>query len=347
MPASRTQHHRRILRRMPGALLAAGVAVALAACAPTAGGGGGDTPSYPTKPLTIVVPAAPGGGYDQMGRAVQQALSKSGLVSGNITVFNNPGAGGMLGLNQFTQDAQGDPYQLLSMGAVLLGAEKTSDLDVTVEGDTTPIARLGSSYLAMVVKNDSDITSLSDLADRLKADPGSVSIVGSVTGSLEQILVGLFAESIGVDPMKVKYVAYENASEQTTAILSGDAQVSVTGLSETQAQLEDGSMRALVVTSPERVDGVDAPTFEEEGFDADLVTSNWRGVVAPPGITDEERDQIVDLITRMAKTPEWKTLLETYHWSDTFLAGDEFADFVSSESTRIGGALDSLGVTGG
>jgi len=301
--------------------------------------------AYPAKPLTITVPAAPGGGYDQLGRSVQQALTTSGLVSGNIQVFNNPGAGGMLGLNQFVEDETGDPYQLLSMGVVLLGAEKTSDLDVTVESDTTPIAQLASSYLTIVVRADSDITSINELADRLADDPGSVSIAGSVTGSLEQILMGLLAESVGADPTAIKYVAYENASEQTTSLLSGDADVSVTGISETQAQLDDGSVRALVVTSDERVDGVDAPTFAEAGLSDDLVMANWRGVVAPSGITDAQRDQIVDLIQRMRETDEWKELLESHLWSDTFLAGDEFAAFVDSESERIGGALESLGLT--
>jgi len=305
-----------------------------------------DLADYPARPLTMVVPAAPGGGYDQLGRSVQQALMTSGLVEGNIQVFNNPGAGGMLGFNQFVQDEAGDPYQLLSMGVVLLGAEKTSDLETTVEDDTTPIAQLASSYLTIVVRADSPIRTISDLGDRLAADPHSVSIAGSVTGSLEQILMGLFAESVGADPSEINYVAYENASEQVTAILSGDADVSVTGISETQAQLDDGSMRALVVTSPERVAGVDAPTFAEAGLGDDLVMANWRGIVAPPGISTEQRDAIVDLVTRMHDTPEWQEMLESHLWSDTFMTGDEFADFVASESERVGAALDSLGVTG-
>jgi putative tricarboxylic transport membrane protein len=317
--------------------------IALSACQAPAESG--DTAAaYPTKPLTITVPAAPGGGYDQLGRSVQQGLMTSGLVEGNIQVFNNPGAGGMLGLNQFVEDEEGDPYQLLSMGVVLLGAEKTSDLDVTVEGDTTPIAQLASSYLTIVVRADSDLKTINDLADRLADDPGSVSIAGSVTGSLEQILMGLLAESVGADPTAIKYVAYENASEQTTSLLSGDADVSVTGISETQAQLDDGSLRALVVTSEERVDGVDAPTFAEAGLSGDLVMANWRGVVAPAGITDEERDQIVDLITQMRETDEWQELLTAHLWSDTFKSGDEFATFLNSESDRIGGALESLGL---
>ncbi len=317
--------------------------IALSACqSPAAPESAAD---YPSKPLTITVPAAPGGGYDQLGRSVQQALMTSGLVDGNIQVFNNPGAGGMLGLNEFVQDENGDPYQLLSMGVVLLGAEKTSDLDVTVEGDTTPIAQLASSYLTIVVRADSKFKTINDLADQLAKDPGSVSIAGSVTGSLEQILMGLLAESVGADPTAIKYVAYENASEQTTSLLSGDADVSVTGISETQAQLDDGSVRALVVTSEERVDGVDAPTFAEAGLDESLVMANWRGVVAPAGITDEQRQAIVDLITKMRATDEWQDMLTTHLWSDTFKSGDEFATFVNSESDRIGKALTSLGLT--
>jgi len=332
----------RRLRLAGATALVAVSALALSAC--QSGGPAGDDAEFPSEPFTITVPSGPGGGLDQLGRSVQLALTQSGLVSGNIQVFNNPGAGSMLGLNQFVREEEGDPYQLLAVSAVLLGAEKTSDIEVTLEGDTTPIAELASEYLTIVTRSDSDIQTIQDLVDDLKDDPKSVNIVGSVAGSLEQVLIGLLAQSEGIDPAEINYVPYENASEQVTALLSGDADVSVMGISEILSQLQDGSVVPLVVSSPERLEGVDAPTFGEAGLDEDLAMANWRGIVGPPGLTDEQRDQVVDLISQMRETDEWQEVLESKSWADTFKGGAEFGEYMNSESDRIGTALKGLGL---
>ncbi|PJJ65580.1 Bug family tripartite tricarboxylate transporter substrate binding protein [Compostimonas suwonensis] len=330
------------------ATLAIGVAaasvVALSACQANAGA---DADAFPSEPFTITVPSGPGGGLDQLGRSVQLALTQSGLVKDNIQVFNNPGAGSMLGLNQFVREEEGDPYQLLAVSAVLLGAEKTSDIDVTLEGDTTPIAELASEYLTIAVPKDSPYKTISDLVDALKKDPSGVNIVGSVAGSLEQVLIGLLAQSEDIDPTEITYVPYENASEQVTALLSGDADVSVMGISEILSQLQDGSVVPLVVSSPERIEGIDAPTFGEAGLSEDLAMANWRGIVAPPGITDEQRDQVVDLISQMRETDEWQEILTAKSWADTFKGGTEFGDYMNAESKRIGDALKGLGLIDG
>jgi len=320
--------------------------IALAACQSTSGTADVDE-SYPSKPLTITVPSGPGGGLDQLGRSVQLALTQSGLVKDNIQVFNNPGAGSMLGLNQFVREEKGDPYQLLAVSAVLLGAEKTADIDVTLEGDTTPVAELASEYLTIVTKKGSRFTTIQDFVDALKSDPASVKVVGSVAGSLEQVLMGLLAQSEGIDPSAITYVPYENASEQVTALLSGDADISVMGISEILSQIQDGSVVPLVVSSPERLDGIDAPTFGEAGLDEDLSMANWRGVVAPPGITDEQRDQIVDLISKMRETDQWREILTSKSWADTFKGGAEFGEYMNTESDRIGTALTGLGLVDG
>ncbi|QEO09501.1 Bug family tripartite tricarboxylate transporter substrate binding protein [Protaetiibacter larvae] len=339
-----TRTHRTRVGVVAGIALAA---LALTGCQAKPADAGAADADFPSQPFTITVPSGPGGGLDQLGRSVQLALTESGLVSGNIQVFNNPGAGSMLGLNQFVREEEGEQYQLLAVSAVLLGAEKTSDIKVTVEGDTTPIAALASEYLTIVTRPDSGIKDLKGLVDKLKKDPGSVNIVGSVAGSLEQVLIGLLAQSQDIDPADINYVPYENASEQVTALLSGDADVSVMGISEILSQLQDGSAIPLVVSSPERLDGVDAPTFEEAGLPADLTMANWRGIVGPPGLSDAQRDQVVDLIAKMRETDQWKEILTAKSWADTFIGGADFDAYLKSESDRIGNAMKGLGLIDG
>jgi putative tricarboxylic transport membrane protein len=250
-------------------------------------------------------------------------------------------------MNQFIREEAGDQYQLLAVSAVLLGAEKTSDIDVTLEGDTTPIAALASEYLTIVTRADSKYKTIKDFVAALKTDPKSVNVVGSVAGSLEQVLMGLLAQSEGIDPAAITYVPYENASEQVTALLSGDADISVMGISEILSQLQDGSVIPLVVSSPERLEGIDAPTFGEAGLSQELAMANWRGIVGPPGLTDQQRDQVVDLISKMKDTDEWKEILVSKSWANTFIGGAEFGQYMNTESERIGKALQGLGLIQG
>jgi putative tricarboxylic transport membrane protein len=345
VPTGRAAVRRPALAVMGLALIAASTA----ACTSSGAGGNEDEASggYPSESLQIMVPASPGGGYDQMARSVQQAMTESGVVDKSIQVYNVPGAGGTVGVSQLASQHKGDPHQLMAMGLVLVGSQKTTGANVTVEDDTTPIAQLASDYLAMVVLPDSPIKTLKDLTDRLKDDPSSVAIAGSSTGSVEHVFMGKLAEAIGVEPTKLNYVPYESGGEQTTSLLSGDTEVNITGVSETVAQLDSGKARAIAVSSPERLDGVDAPTFVEEGYDDELVVANWRGLVAAPGLSEEEQEAIVSLVAEMREKPEWSAILESRGWYDTYKGGDEFEEFLQEESDRMEEALIALGLIDG
>ena len=122
---------------------------------------------------TIMAPAAPGGGWDQTARAMQEAMTAEG-ISGNVQVVNVPGAGGTIGLAQFAQEANGDPSRLIVGGYVMVGAILTNNSPVTLD-QVTPIARLTGEYKAIVVPAASDIRDMAGLVEKLKADPGSVS----------------------------------------------------------------------------------------------------------------------------------------------------------------------------
>ncbi|CEG07664.1 Tripartite tricarboxylate transporter family receptor [Afipia felis] len=101
-------------------------------------------------------------------------------------------------------------------------------------------------------------------------------------------------------------------------------------------------MRAIGITSSERRPGIDIPTFKEQGID--LVLANWRSVVAPPGITPEQKKVLADAIDRLVKSPAWKEVLAQKGWEDAYLPGDAFADFLKKEAVRVNGVLKSIGL---
>jgi len=289
---------------------------------------------------TIMAPAAPGGGWDQTARSMQTALQEAG-ISESVQVVNVPGAGGTVGLAQFVNQANGDPSQLIVGGYVMVGAVLTNQSPVTLD-QITPIARLTGEYEAIVVLAASDIQDMAGLVEKLKADPGAVSWGGGSAGGTDHITAGLIAKAVGVDPTKVNYVAFSGGGEALAAILGGQVTVGISSLSEFAAQIEAGQLRLLGVSSDERIEGVDAPTFKEAGVD--VAIQNWRMIAAAPGITDEQKAAITADIEKMVNSEAWQKILADKGWANTYLAGDEFAAQLKQDVESTQAILKDIGL---
>jgi putative tricarboxylic transport membrane protein len=300
--------------------------------------GGGD---FPSRTVRIMAPASPGGGWDQTSRAAQQVLEQ-GVVDTGVEVFNVPQAGGTVGLAQLVNE-KGNGHLLMTMGLVMVGAIQTNKSQVTLD-QTTPIARLTSEAETIVVPAKSSYRTLDDLVAALKANPGKVSIAGGSAGGTDQILAGLVAKAVGVEPDKVNYIAYSGGGEALAAILGGKVAAGISGVGEFAEQIQAGKLRALAVSGAERVEGLDAPTLKEAGVDVELV--NWRGMVAPPELSDSDRDGLTRVITEMHDSQGWKDALAKNGWEDSFLAGEEFQQFLAEEQSRVNTVLTDLGLVG-
>ncbi|MCC3279989.1 tripartite tricarboxylate transporter substrate binding protein [Arthrobacter sp. zg-Y40] len=289
--------------------------------------------------LTLIAPAAPGGGWDGFAREAQQALRSNGVVN-NPQVVNVPGAGGTIGLSQFVQ-TPGREDALLVTGGVMVGAIELADNPESM-ADVVPIARLADDYAVLVVPADSEIQTLADFLDAWKANPGANSIGGGSLGSIDHLLSGLLAQKSGIDPRDVNYVAYSGGGEALTSLLSHTTVAGMSGYNEVADQIEAGTLRALAISSEERLDGVDVPTFMEQGVDVSM--SNWRGVVAAPGISDEAKAEFIAIITEMRDSEEWKDTLERNSWTDSFATGEEFEDFIEEEVSTAQSIVKELGL---
>ena len=289
---------------------------------------------------TIMAPAAPGGGWDQTARSMQEALQAEG-ISGNVQVTNVPGAGGTIGLAQFVNESNGNPNALIVGGYVMVGAILTNASPVTLDM-VTPIARLTGEAVVIVVPAASELQTMDDLVAKLKADPGSVAWAGGSAGGADHITAGLIAKTVDVDPTTVNYIAYSGGGEALAALLGGQVTVGISGYSEFAAQIEAGELRLLAVSSDERIPGVDAPTLREAGVD--MALQNWRMVAAAPGITEEQKAAITADIEKMVNSASWQTTLETKGWVNTYLAGDDFAAQLAADTEATGAILKDIGL---
>ena len=291
------------------------------------------------KGVEIIAPASPGGGYDQLARATQQVLEGQGLASG-VQVNNIPGAGGTVGLAQFvTGKKRGN--NLLVAGLGLIGAIRINKSAVTLD-QVVPMARLTGEYQPLVVAGDSPIKSLADLVAKFKADPGSVSWGGFALGSPDHLLCAMTVKAIGGDVTKMNYIVAGAGGEMLPQVMGGHITVATGGLNEFAQQMAAGKLRALAISSPERLPGVDIPTFKEQGLDVELV--NWRGLVAPAKIRPADLEGLDTALAEMVKADEWRALLAERGWVDLYQPSGEFAAFLEPERQRIEGILQDVGL---
>jgi putative tricarboxylic transport membrane protein len=322
-----------------GLFVAMVVSLVAAACGESGGGGGGADRQM--TGLKILVGTAPGGGFDQTARAAAKAMEDARLAR-NVEVQNLPGAGNTIALQRLVNE-KGNGKAMQQMGLGLVGGVYTNKSKATLD-QTTPVARLTEEPEIVIVNKDSPYQSFDQLLAAWKADPGKLAVGGgSAPGGPDHLAPMLIAKEAGIDPKQVNFVSYDGGGELLAAVLGGQVAFGVTGPGETKDQIEAGQVRALAVTSAEPAQGLDVKTLKDQGVDLEF--TNWRGWVAPPELSEEDKQTLIDLATNMHDSQQWKDALATNGWTDAFMVGDEYAAFLKAENQRVGEVLGELGLT--
>jgi len=291
--------------------------------------------------LKMMIPANPGGGWDGTGRALGKAMQDAGAVN-TVQYENKGGAAGAIGLAQFVNGSKGDPNTLMVMGAVMIGGIITGKPPVSLTA-ATPIARLTSEYNVFVVPAESPFKSMKDVVEAVKKDAGSVKWGGGSRGSTEHIAAAMLAREVGVDATKINYVPFRGGGEAIAAILGGNVSVGGSSYSEFQQYIESGKMRPICVTASARLKNLpNVPTMKELGYNVEI--GNWRGVYGAPGITPVQRKALTDLLQKTVKSKGWAEALEKNGWTDAWLAGPAFDEFVEREFATLRATMVKAGM---
>ncbi|WP_449281184.1 tripartite tricarboxylate transporter substrate binding protein [Leucobacter sp.] len=286
--------------------------------------------------MTVIAPAAAGGGWDGVAREMQQAMKANGIVN-NVQVVNMPGAGGTIALGNVSV-LSGQPNNLLVGGTGLLAATIQFDSAATLD-DVTPLATVVEEYDVIVVPADSPYGTLDDLVEAWRADPKALPWSGG--GSFDQLVVTDLALAAGVDPVDVTYIPSDGGGEAIQAMLNGTVAAAAGGYPDNIDQIESGRLRALALVAPEPVEGIDIPTAREQGFDITL--TNWRSLSAPSGLDEEDADALVELVLETLATPEWEDAMRRYHWTEKVITGEELDAFLADEHDRIAQLYEEMG----
>ena len=329
----RSPNRRQFITYGIGGLIAAGAIGTAVTGSITSASGGNDLRSS----LTVIAPAAAGGGWDTVAREMQQAQRANGLVN-NTQVVNMPGAGGTIALGNLSV-LDGEASNLMVGGTGQLAATIQYDAATTYD-DVNPLAVTVEEYDVIVVPANSPYETLDDLMSAWAQNPGDVPWTGG--GSFDQLVVTEMAIAGGIKPADMIYVSSDGGGESTQALLNGTVAAAASGYPDSIDQIESGRLRALALVAAEPVDGIDIPTTVEQGFDVTL--ANWRILVAPGGITEDEKQELENIVLETVDTPEWREAIDRFNWNENLIIGDELQQFLKDEAQRITALYEELGL---
>jgi len=325
----------RMFRRTLGSLIAVLVA-AHAACgaAPAA------AQAYPTRPVTVVVPFAAGGGNDIMARLIAQHLGRA--LGQQFIIENRAGAGGTVGARAVAKAAP-DGYTLMVGHSGVFGVAPALYADPGYEPrrDFAPIGLIASYQQVLVVHPSVPVHSVADLIARARKDPGKITYATAGVGSGSHLSTELFAVMADI---KLTHIPYRGTGAMQGDLAGGHVDMSITTFPSVFGQLRSGGLRPIAVTGETRSPIYpDLPTIAEAGVPGYQAT-NWWGILAPAGTPKEIVDKVHAALTAAQDSPETQKRLESEGADIVRMRPEEFGAFMVSEMDKWGKVVKESGI---
>jgi tripartite-type tricarboxylate transporter receptor subunit TctC len=296
--------------------------------------------SYPSKPVTMIVPFPPGGVADIVGRPLASQMEKT--LKQPVVVVNRTGAGGAVGMASVAKAAP-DGYTIL-MGLSSISIFPVSD---RINGKTpsyemkdfAPIALITADPTVLVVSADSPWKNLKEFVESAKAYPGKINYSSSGVYGTLHVAMEIFANAAGV---KLFHVPYQGGGPALTALLGGQVHALASGPAPAVGQIKAGKMRALASWGTERLPLMpEVPTFKELGYDAEFYI--WSGVFAPAAIPTPVLDRLRAAVREAANSPEFKGAMEKVQTPVSYLDAPAFRTYWERDAARLKIALEKIG----
>jgi putative tricarboxylic transport membrane protein len=298
----------------------------------------------PDRPVEIIVGTDPGSGFDRTARLLQKIWQTTHLVEQPVTVLNKAGGFGAIGWVYMNQRGKSGNMVAI-MSPLLLTNKITGNMDLSYR-DVTPLALLEDEEIVFAVYADSPIKTGKDFIAKLQHDPSSVSVGVSGIGGQNHVALALVAQAAGgIDLAKIKVVSFAGSGDVTTAVIGGHVESTASPASTVGPQVQTGRMRAIGISSEQRIGGVfaEVPTWREQGVDAAF--SNWRGVVGPKGMTPEQIQYWDDLFAKTMETQEWKDEVQRSQLTSHYLSNRETGEFLTAENEKLTAIMSKLGLS--
>ncbi len=260
--------------------------------------------SYPTRPIRLVVGFAPGGAADTVARALSEPLGRA--LGQPIVIENRAGAGSSIAADNVAKSAP-DGYSLLIASPASISVNPAINPNLGYKpGDLTPITKVSSSPLLIVVNPATGITSVKDLVSEAKKMPGRLNYATSGVGSAPHFGALLFCQMTGIEMV---HVPFKGGAPAVVSVVAGDTQVTFATPPSVLPMVKAGRLRALAVTTAERSPLMpEVPGMQEAGM-PDFSIGFWYGIFVPAGTPSDIVGKLFDAITIAAREPQVKATL--------------------------------------
>jgi len=299
--------------------------------------------SYPSKPIRMIVPFAPGGASDFAARIISPRLGEA--LGQQIIVENRAGASGNIGM-EVAAKANPDGYTVFlgNIGTISINPAAFTKLSLNPVRDFIPVSVVAELPSILIANGKFTGNSVADLETIARAKPGVLNFASPGSSTLNRLEMEQFMRSAGVKMVHIPYKG--GAGPAVTGMLGGETDVMFVTLSSAMTFVKAGRLKALAVTSPSRVEALPhVPTMIESGF-PDFVTSSWQGVFVPAGTPHAIVEKLHEALVKVLAMPDVK---------ERFAAGgvtasssrspEEFAAFVAAEGVRWGKLVRESGAT--
>jgi tripartite-type tricarboxylate transporter receptor subunit TctC len=294
--------------------------------------------TYPSKPVRIVVPFAPGGGSDFTGRLIAQKLSER--IGTQFIVENKPGAGGNLGASEVVKAAP-DGYTLLIISASYTVNPSVYKLAFDPVNDITPIIQISGGPYVVAVHPSVQANTLAEFVALAKKQPDKLAYGSSGNGSIMHVASEYFLDSAKI---KVLHVPYKGTGPALQDTIGGQVQLVFGAIPATLPHVKSGRLRALAVTTAKRVAAApDLPTVAESGYPGYEVT-NWHGMVGPKGLPKDVLERLNREINEIIKSEDMKKHMETEGLEPAGGSPARFGEILKSEGERWAKVVKQAGI---
>lgn len=293
---------------------------------------------YPTKPIKIVAPFAPGGGTDFIARLIAQKLTEK--LGAQVVVENKPGAGGNLGAEQAVR-SPADGYTLLLVAGSYTVNPSLYKLTFDPVSDITPIIQLSQGPFIVAVHPSVPAKTLKELIDLVKKQPDKLSYASAGSGSITHLASAMFVD---MAKLQIVHIPYKGTGPALNDAIAGNVQVLFGSPSITIPHIKSGRLRALAVTTTNRIGAApDVPTVAESGL-AGYEVVLWHGLVGPKGLPRAIVDRINAEANQILKVKEMDTLLATDGVAAAGGTPEQFAATIKSDIERWSKVVKQAGV---
>src|SRR5882724_2390308 len=299
--------------------------------------------AYPSRAVRVIIPFAPGGASDFVGRILQPRLGE--LLGQQIVIENRAGAAGNIGVEAAAKAAP-DGYTVFlgNIGTIAINPSVFPDLPMNPAKDFIAVTQVVDVPSVLVVNPSFQVDSVKELIAYAKSNPGKLNYGSPGSGSQNRLEMELLRKAEKLDMVHVPYKG--GAGPAVTALVAGETQLMFTTASSAIGQIRGGRLRILAVTSAKHMEQLpSAPTMAESGY-PDFLSSSWQGVFVPTGTPRKAVDRLFAVLQQTLKTPEIvERLAEGGAYVATSASPKAFADFVAAETRRWGRVAKESGAT--